>query len=241
MKYRDGRVAVHIAENAPMDLSPIEPAPMAAERLRTLLRDAVGGRFPPSDLAVEFIGSPGGRTDAVVAFSGHNVVAAPVHAADALAMLPDDDPGGPMSARFLAWLGEQLGTAPGSLDVVLAAEPVRGAVPLEEVTGAAAHSRVARAVRYRDDVRVLADEGRRGVIVLGRGLAGRVEVSIELDPAHRGRGFGAVLARAARGAVPDDEVLFAQVAPGNVASLRAFLAAGYRPICSEVLFLRRGA
>jgi len=32
--------------------------------------------------------------------------------------------------------------------------------------------------------------------------------------------------------------LFAQVSPGNVASMRAFLAAGYRPLCAEVLFLR---
>jgi RimJ/RimL family protein N-acetyltransferase len=31
--------------------------------------------------------------------------------------------------------------------------------------------------------------------------------------------------------------VFAQVAPGNAASLRAFLAAGFRPIGSEVLFL----
>jgi hypothetical protein len=33
--------------------------------------------------------------------------------------------------------------------------------------------------------------------------------------------------------------LFAQVSPGNTASVRAFLAAGYQPICSEVLFLKR--
>ena len=48
-----------------------------------------------------------------------------------------------------------------------------------------------------------------------------------------------MLAAAARGLVPAGEHLFAQVAPGNVASLRAFLAAGYRPIGAEVLFLRR--
>jgi RimJ/RimL family protein N-acetyltransferase len=32
------------------------------------------------------------------------------------------------------------------------------------------------------------------------------------------------------------EPLWAQVAPANVASLRAFLAAGYRPVGAEVLF-----
>jgi hypothetical protein len=35
--------------------------------------------------------------------------------------------------------------------------------------------------------------------------------------------------------VPRDEPLFAQVTPGNVASVRALLAAGYTPIASEVL------
>ena len=34
-------------------------------------------------------------------------------------------------------------------------------------------------------------------------------------------------------------VVFAQVAPGNAASLRAFLRAGFDPIGSEALFLRR--
>ena len=32
------------------------------------------------------------------------------------------------------------------------------------------------------------------------------------------------------------EPLWAQVAPPNVASLRMFLAAGYRTVCAEVLF-----
>jgi hypothetical protein len=36
--------------------------------------------------------------------------------------------------------------------------------------------------------------------------------------------------------VPDGEPLWAQVATANTASLRAFLAAGYRPVAAEVLF-----
>ena len=219
----------------------MEPDRTAADRLSSLLRSAAAGRFPPSDLAVEVIGPAAGRSDAVVAFSGHNVVAAPVDAAEVRAVLPDDDPGGPMSAAFLAWLGERLGAAAGSLDVVLAADRLPEAVGLGPASGAGAHTRVERALRYRSDVEVLTDRDGRGVVILGRGLAGRLEVSIELDPPHRGHGLGAELARAARGAVRDDEPLYAQVAPGNVASLRAFLAAGYRPICSEVLFLRRDA
>jgi RimJ/RimL family protein N-acetyltransferase len=37
--------------------------------------------------------------------------------------------------------------------------------------------------------------------------------------------------------VPGDRPLWAQVHPGNAASVRAFLAAGYRPVGAEILFL----
>jgi hypothetical protein len=40
----------------------------------------------------------------------------------------------------------------------------------------------------------------------------------------------------ARRLVGPGDVLFAQAAPGNAASLRALLAAGFRPIGSEALF-----
>ena len=50
--------------------------------------------------------------------------------------------------------------------------------------------------------------------------------------------FGRSLAQAAQTLIPAEHALFAQVAPGNAASLRAFLAAGYLPIGAEVLFLK---
>lgn len=209
------------------------------DRLLQLLTDAAGGRFPPSDLDVEVLDPPAGRSDAVVAFSGHSIVAAPVAADEVRGRLRTGDPGEPMSAPFLTWLGDRIGSTPGSLDVVLVAFGRGGPTPLERREDADAHDRVARALRYRVEIGVHADAARSGVVIVGRGLAGRREVSLEVDPDRRGEGVGTHLARAALGLVPAGEPLFAQVAPGNVASLRAFLAAGYRPICSEVLFLRR--
>ncbi len=47
-----------------------------------------------------------------------------------------------------------------------------------------------------------------------------------------------LLIRAARGLVPPGQYLFAPVAPGNARALRAALAAGFRPLGGEVLFLR---
>jgi L-amino acid N-acyltransferase YncA len=76
-------------------------------------------------------------------------------------------------------------------------------------------------------------------VALGRGLAGRWEVGIEVDEHRRGSGLGRRLAAAARHLVPDGRPLWAQIAPGNAASVRAFLAAGYRPVGQEALLVAR--
>jgi len=219
------------------------PKPAPEHRLVRLLRNAARDRFPPADLAVEVLDPPPGPSDAVVAFSGQNIVAAAVNADEVRAHLPEDDPGGPLSAPFLTWLGLELGAPPGSLDVVLVADGTGRPDddhPLDEVDEAdpAFADRIERARRYRTEVRLFADPDGRGVVILGRGLAERREASIEVDARRRGRGVGTVLARAALGLLAEGEPLYAQVAPGNVASLRAFLRAGYRPIGAEVLFLR---
>jgi hypothetical protein len=211
--------------------------------LGRLLADAAAGHFPPADLDVEVVGPPPGRSDVAVAFSAHSVIASPIPAGEVLARLDPRDPGAPMSAPFLAWLATRLGTSAGMLDLVMVADRIAEAdadLPLVAATAAGtdAHGRVERARRYRDDVSVHADPAGRGIVILGRGVAGRLEVGVEVSEAHRGRGLGAALARSARVLVGPEEPLFAQVTPGNVASVRAFLAAGYRPICSEVLFLR---
>jgi GNAT superfamily N-acetyltransferase len=96
-----------------------------------------------------------------------------------------------------------------------------------------AHPRVALALDIRDDVRVYADD--RGLVTVARGLAGRVEISLELEPAHLGTGAGAGLLDDAVRLVPRGTTVFAAVAPGNVRSLRMFLRHGFTPIGSEVV------
>jgi GNAT superfamily N-acetyltransferase len=214
-----------------------------SERLLRLLEDAARGSPPATDGVVEVWPAPDGPVDAVLAFTAHHVVAAPVDPDLVAARLPAGDLGAPMSPGFLGWLGERLGSVPGSLDVVLAAEGVGGDPPLElrPVAGPGRHPRTARAARYRGDLQVWTDPAGAGVVVLGRGLAGRREVSFEVDPARRDRGLGRLLVAAARHLTPPAEVLFAQVTPGNAASLRVVEAAGFRPIGAEVLFHRDGA
>lgn len=208
-------------------------------RLAAVLRDAAAGRFPPADGLVEVLPPPPGQVDAVVAFTAHHMVAASVDPAWVRAELKDDDVGAPMRAEFLAQLGEQLGASAGMLDVVLAAfGHVEGSDLLTGgYRGEAVHPRLVQARRYRRDVRCFQD-GHGGLLTIGHGLAGRVEVSIEVDEEARGRGHGLALAQAALGLAAPGEAVFAQVSPGNVASLRCFLAAGYRPVGAEVLFLR---
>ncbi|HEU5324809.1 MAG TPA: GNAT family N-acetyltransferase [Candidatus Limnocylindria bacterium] len=213
--------------------------PMHARHpLRDLLERAARGHPPPADGSVAVLPSPPGHADAVVAFTAHHVVAAAVDPEAVRQRLGGADLGAPMGASFLAWLGEQLRAEPGSLDVVLVAAG-RGSPSVElRSVSAADHARVARAERYRSEVRAWTDAEERGVVTLGRGLAGRLEVSVELDPSARGRGIGRRMIAAALALVPSGERVFAQAAPGNAASLRAFLAAGFVPIGAEVLFLR---
>jgi len=204
-----------------------------------VLADAAAGRFPPTDGAVEVLAGLAGPVDAVVGFTAHQIVAADVDPDWVGASLAGDDLGAPMRAAFLGRLEERLATTPGMLNVVLAAigDGHRSQLVLEVEGDRLAHPRVVRARRYRRDVRCFGDR-RGGLLTLGHGLAGRVEVSIEVDEADRGHGRGLALARAALGIVNPGEAVFAQVSPGNVASLRCFLAAGYRPTGAEVLLLR---
>jgi GNAT superfamily N-acetyltransferase len=213
------------------------------DRLLTLLQDAARGAPPPADGAVEVWPAPPGPVDAVLAFTAHHVVAAAADPDLVAARLPDGDLSAPVSVAFLGWLGERVGSRPGSLDVVLAAEGLGGPPPLELAPAVALdrHERVARSLRYRDDLEVWTVQGGAGVLVLGRGLAGRRELAFEVDPARRNAGLGRLLVATARHLTPPGEFLFAQVAPGNAASLRVVEAAGFRPIGAEVLFHRDGS
>jgi GNAT superfamily N-acetyltransferase len=206
--------------------------------LRAILEEAARGRFPGPDGGVTFLPPPPGGSQAVCGFTAHHVIAADVSREEALERLDGSDLGGALNPGFLSWLGRRLGAAPGSLDVVLAAAGVAGEPDdaLQRVSGIE-HDRLRRAERSRDDLTVYADADRQAILILGRGLAGRLEVSLEIDASARGHGLGRRMLLAARALVPDGEVVFAQVAPGNAASLRAFQAAGFTPIGSEVLFL----
>jgi hypothetical protein len=153
-----------------------------------------------------------------------------------LARIDPADLKGPLAPGVLAWLAERTGLVAGSLDVVLAWVPERAVapdLPVREVE-AGDHPRVARARRWRRNLRVF--EGEAGMVVLGRGLAGRLELSVEVDRPERDRGLARRLVPAALVAATPREPVFAQVAAANAASLRALQAAGFAAVGAEVLF-----
>jgi hypothetical protein len=203
-----------------------------------LLHGAARGEFPAENGRTDVLGAAPGAPAAVVSFTAHHVVAAEVPADEVLGRIDPGDLKGPLAPGVLAWLAERTGLVAGSLDVVLAWMPERSpptTVAVREVEPGA-HPRVARARRWRRDVRVF--EGAGGMVVLGRGLAGRLELSVEVPRAQRDRGVARHLVPAALTAAEPGEPVFAQVAAANAASLRALQPAGFAAVGAEVLFGR---
>jgi RimJ/RimL family protein N-acetyltransferase len=206
--------------------------------LAVLLDDAAHGRFPPPDGAVRVLPQLAGGLDALVSFTGTFALAGALTQAEVDARVPRGDFSIPMSAGFVSWIAERLGARAATHDAVLVAvSPGGPPTDLVEVVESD-HPGGQRALRYRRDVRMYESADGSGVVVLGRGITGRWEIAFEVDAAARGSGRGRALAAAGVSLLPEGTPVWAQVAPGNAASLRAVLGAGFRPVGAEILFVR---
>lgn len=202
--------------------------------LHRVLLDAVDGRFPAVDGGVDIVAPMAGDHHAVVEFTGHSFVLTDRDRDDVLARGADGF-GGASHPDLLRWLAGPDGWI-GSHDAVLAARGIGGG-RLAGRDDLDDHPRVVRSRHHRRDVDVYGDE--TGVVTIGRGLVDRLEVSVEVFPAGMA-GAGRRLIVEALGLVPAGEIVFAQVAPGNAASLRAFLSCGFAPIGAETLLVPIG-
>jgi GNAT superfamily N-acetyltransferase len=206
------------------------------ESLAALLDGVAGGRLPDPDGAVTIEAQPSARDAGVIAFTAHTVIFTDADPGWVSSILPPGDLGAPLSPAFLHALAGRTGRRAQSTDMLAVGGALPGDPPLDlRPAPDVAHPRIARAGRYRDGVQAWAAEG--GVVLIGRGVGGRWEIAVEVDPHRQGHGLGRRLARAARHLTPAGAALWAQIAPGNAASIRAFLAAGYVPAGAEALLV----
>lgn len=200
-------------------------------QLYEVLIAAAGGSFPCVDGGVEVWAPMHEGHHAVVEFTGHSFVLTDHEPAAVLARDGVDGFGGASQPDVLRWLAGPAGRI-GTHDAVLVAPGIGGG-RLSESAAHDDHPRVLRSREHRRDVRIHSDDV--GLVTIGRGLVDRLELSVEvIDPAAPA-GSGAHLIAAGRALVPAGEFLFAQVAPGNAASVRAFLRCGFVPIGAETL------
>ena len=200
--------------------------------LHRILLDAADGRFPDVDGGVVVMTPMADDHHAVVEFTGHSIVLTDRDPAEVLERGVDGF-GGASQPDVLRWLAGPRGWI-GSHDAVLVASGAGGAGggSLPERDDLDDHPRVVRSREHRRDVRVHGDD--TGLVTIGRGLVDRLEVAVEVFVGAP-EGTGRRLIRAALALIPVGDVVFAQVAPGNAASLRAFLSCGFTPIGAETL------
>jgi GNAT superfamily N-acetyltransferase len=208
-------------------------------QLAAVLAGVAAGRFPPPDGGITIVPAPSPRDAGVLGFTAHAVIFADADPAWVTAQLPAGDLAAPLSPAFLQALCQHTGREMHTIDMLCTAPARPGPPPIAlSAEPGRSHPRVARALRYRDDVRAWRADG--GVVLLGQGIAGRWEASIEVDPGRRGHGVGRALAAAAQHLLPAGTPLWAQISPANAASVRAFLAAGFTPVGAEAHLIPRG-
>ncbi len=170
---------------------------------------------------------------AIVAFTGHAylLTSQPPSTFDGLRL---DGFGGALDPAVQQRVAD--GAPIGCLDVTMVGWGTGRGCALAETDRWDNHHRVVHARRIRSEVRVFGDDD--GLFTIACGLAGRLELGIEL--AHPGTrpGAGRKLLTSALGVVDEGVPVFAAVAPGNARSLRAFLACGFVPCASEVIIER---
>jgi hypothetical protein len=198
-----------------------------------MIRSAARGHFPPVDGGVEVVPPYLDGVEAVVCFTGHTVVATRLDVEQLVAWGADGFGGAVLPGALLGLRGPD-----GELDVEDVLMVCQGTGTPETVAGEPSallvdHIRVRHALRWRDQVRPFGTE--QAMFTLARGLGGLTEISYEVATAERARGVGRELLRRALDLVPAGETVIAAAAPGNAASIRALLAAGFVPIGSVQL------
>jgi hypothetical protein len=129
--------------------------------LAVLLDDVAAGWFPPANGEVTFLPPPAPRDAGVIGFTAHAVIFTDADPAWVTAQLPAGDLSAPLSPAFLQALCARTNREAHTIDMLCVA-PSRPGPPGIALTPEPdrAHPRIARALRYRDDVRAWRAAGR---------------------------------------------------------------------------------
>lgn len=226
-----------------MTTTAAEPWTTARHPLARLLRSVVAGSPPDADGGWTRVSPWLPTVQAVVAFTGHTIVAVSYDITDAqLIDLGVDGAGGALSPRVFASLAGPTGWI-GAPQLLFAALGTGGGqhAELTSRSDLARHPYVEASRRSHQDLQILGagDADSVDLVVLSRGVAGVREIGVYVHPAGRGRGRGATLARTALDAVPENEVTLASSTLGDAAALRALTTAGFMPIGAVQMFSTR--
>lgn len=211
----------------------------ADRRLRAVLGAAACGVLPAADGDVELVSTPTGGCAAVIAFTGHTLIAAAapqrwVREHLAAGHAAEDDHHAAVSPHFLTGLASHLGAPPTGQSVLFGAPPVEQCTT-DRIRGRDDHP--AGWAEHRSGVRTVGFDGAlaSGTISVGQGLAGRWDTWLRLDDTVADAAAPELLA-AAMTLIPARTPLFTSVPVHAARSIRVALAAGFTPIAAEVLF-----
>lgn len=206
--------------------------------------EATRGEFSDGGRTVEVGPALEGPCDAVAFLPGRTVVAADVDeawAAEQLHYQRDrraEDPSTGLGL-FVAAMRERLGNPPTYASVLTAA-PHRAAMVQGKFKRRGGPDE--GWAPYRTDVVTYHYDSPSvtGSVDVGRGPGGRWDVFVRVDREARGGGGGSrQLLTAALTLVQKGEELYGAAPVHDIRALRTMLAGGFRPICTEVLFLTR--
>lgn len=216
----------------------------ARHPLARLLREVAAGAFPPADGGWIRVSPWSQSVQGILAFTGRAVLAVSYDISDA--RLQDqgvDGWGGAHDPRLVCELAGPNGwiDSLGVLMLCAGRGAQDGQPALVSRPDLTKHPHVEYARRVRTNVQVLgrSDPARHDFITLGHGVAGLREISLEVVDSMPGKGTAPELLDMALAAVPEHEVVAASAPPGNAATLRAFLRAGFTPVGGLQLFSTR--
>jgi hypothetical protein len=224
--------------SAPTTLLPVHLIPsLAAHPLSALLRAAARRALPPVHGTVAAGPAPSGPCAVAVAIGGLSMVAADVAPEWVSEHVPAGE-GGAVAPPFLAALADRLGVPTPGVDVLLVARKPPQAGPRAALRPS---DRVdATWAADRTDVTCWADPDGGGVIMIGRGPGGRLDLRVELEGSERQWLTPATVVRgrdlleAARTLADGD--LFASVPAYDATALRTYLCGGFRAVGAEARF-----